>query len=69
MKPEALDYVIVQSFSNEDFLVWTPDENGGVIGSGKTRKEAIRSAIDCLGLTIADLKKIEIRETEEDNRP
>lgn len=58
MKPEALDYVIVQTSSNEDFMVWTPDNTGGVIGSGKTREEAINNAIDCLGLTIADLKKL-----------
>lgn len=44
---ELLDYEIVRDGRNADdpWQVWTPDTNGGIIGSGKTRNAAIRNAI------------------------
>lgn len=56
MTTEALDCEIVRARHDEDFEVWTPDAQvGAVIGIGKTREEAAKNAIACLGLTIAKL--------------
>lgn len=53
---EILDYEIVESKYEGDFEVWTPShEVGACIGCGKTREEAAKNAIACLGKTIADL--------------
>lgn len=51
---EALDYEILESQipGENHFNVWTPDRTGGIIGIGKTREDAAKNAIDCLGMTI-----------------
>ena len=51
---EPLDYEIVEE-EDGDFAVWTPDSNGGVIGLGKTKQEAVHNAITSLGMTIVKL--------------
>lgn len=53
MSNTGLDYEVLQS--EDDFQVWTPDETGACIGSGKTEKEAVIKAISNLGQTIAAL--------------
>lgn len=55
---EALDYEIKQSSIEKDFEVWTPDATGACIGIGKTREEAAKNAIACLGLTVASLAEL-----------
>ena len=55
---EALDYEIVLSENYKEILVWTPDETGAVIGSGKTREEAVINAVGALGATIASLLEL-----------
>lgn len=54
---EGLEYVVVQVEPNE-VQVWTPDTTGACIGSGKTREEALVSAIRCMAKTIATLAKL-----------
>lgn len=55
---EALDYEIVKCKYEDGFEVWTPDTCGGIIGLGKTREEAVRNAIACMGLTVASLAEL-----------
>lgn len=52
---EALDYIVKKSSFDGTWEVWTPDEVGGIIGLGKTEREAKLNAIACLGKTIDQL--------------
>lgn len=45
---ELLDYEIVYAADDKPddrWQIWTPDKNGGIIGLGNTRNEAIQNAI------------------------
>lgn len=43
MKTSGLDFEIVEE--GNEFLVWTPDTTGAVVGSGKTVDEAKADAV------------------------
>lgn len=49
----GLDFVIVQVRDSNQFQVWTPDLNGAVVGSGLSKDEAVKNAIQNLGAMIA----------------
>jgi len=52
--PEPLDYEIVE-LDHGHVEIWTPDENGAVIGCGTSEQEAVKNAIATLSLTISKM--------------
>ncbi len=59
---EGLDYEIVFDEDDEEWHVWTPERNGAILGFGKTKADAIRSAIQGIQLLLpvltAELKQL-----------
>lgn len=54
--PDALDFDVVFDRDEKEFQVWTPDNTGGIIGTGKTEREALMNCIENLKLTIAAIQ-------------
>lgn len=53
---KRIDYDLVYDERDRQWLVWTPDKTGGVIGSGAARTTALRDAILNLAGAIAQMK-------------
>lgn len=52
----GLDWVMVETVDREtEWEVWTPDETGAVLGSGKTKAEAMLSAISNMALLTVEM--------------
>ena len=52
---DSLDFT-VEEFADGEFQVWTPDLQGACIGFGRSKGEAIDSAILNLKSTLRDLR-------------
>jgi len=60
-----IDLELHQSDDGE-WLVWTQDESGAILGSGKTKKEAIRNAFKALDHACSRLYHMDLTKPEEE---